>query len=435
MLITNFAAGELAETLFGRTDLGQYYSGVSHLENFDVIPTGGISRRHGMKRIRKMGGEGRIIPFILNREESFLLFLTPRKIQIFREGTLLNTVESSDAVPLYSSMAEINDVQYAQNYDKMVLAHENYVPLLIKLEDEILSVEKFAIDTRLTINGSDEINKAPYQEEKDETYKENHYLDFSEPGNFPRCVSFFQGRLVFAGTKNNPQRIFASKVSTGGDDIHSFATSQMFLTEQRKYIAVTATLIPLSRIAELEDPNDSMKFLEDDPKKFKYSGDYFPADTYVEKVDGVNLTLSKKTNFQGLTDAERAALIAWRDDGNDIEDELSGNSLVPIYYPDRVSPGNPIISYQAKFGLFSIQIYRFTTYGDSEFNSEEVYGEIFINKFDAASIQAESSTSPDVILEKIRSVQSISDGCLAGVTGAAQTMSGNIRQYMYKTFR
>ena len=145
MLITNFAAGELSETLFGRTDLPQYYQGVSLLENFEVIPTGGIERRNGTKRIQPMEREGRIIPFILSREECFLLYLMPQVDQdgvtikargrIYRNGVKQgDDVVDSTAVPLPRTMAEINEVQYAQNHNMMILVHENYAPLMAYLD-------------------------------------------------------------------------------------------------------------------------------------------------------------------------------------------------------------------------------------------------------------------------------------------------------------
>ena len=102
MLITNFSAGELSNALFGRTDIPQYYSGVSTLENFDVIPTGGIERRPGTKRILEslkdengnliLNENGnsvipkRIVPFILNREEAYLVIFTHEKIIIYLVG-------------------------------------------------------------------------------------------------------------------------------------------------------------------------------------------------------------------------------------------------------------------------------------------------------------------------------------------------------------
>jgi hypothetical protein len=52
VLFTNCAAGELSDTLFGRIDIPFSHAGVSHLANVDVIPTGGIQRRKGSKRMR-----------------------------------------------------------------------------------------------------------------------------------------------------------------------------------------------------------------------------------------------------------------------------------------------------------------------------------------------------------------------------------------------
>ena len=77
MLITNFANGELSPTLFGRADLPQYFSGAARIENFDVIPTGGLKRRSGMERLTQLTDWGRLIPFIVNREVAFLLYLIP----------------------------------------------------------------------------------------------------------------------------------------------------------------------------------------------------------------------------------------------------------------------------------------------------------------------------------------------------------------------
>ena len=57
MLITNFAAGELSQTLNGRTDIPQYYQSAGFLQNFDILPTGGIARRVGTERIASLTGD------------------------------------------------------------------------------------------------------------------------------------------------------------------------------------------------------------------------------------------------------------------------------------------------------------------------------------------------------------------------------------------
>jgi hypothetical protein len=309
MLITNFAAGELAETLFGRTDLGQYYSGVSRLENFDVIPTGGISRRHGMKRIPVRDtegnpvtlGEGRIIPFIVDRENSFLLYLEPGSISILdSDGVLLDRKESviypvSDGdryhvdnaftrektentiladiqgqylydgaiaevredetrnfrtakFKYYSSdgrwtpvedfllysAGDIGQVQYAQNFQTMVLAHKSYPPLYARLYAGEITVNNFLLSFSVRVEKSDDIDEEPV--ETDRTYLDNGYLA-AEDG-YPGSVTFFNGRLVFAATGKSRQRIFASRVN----DINRFSTYTLFLTGQKNYIVAKGSL-------------------------------------------------------------------------------------------------------------------------------------------------------------------------------------------------
>ena len=100
-MITNFSAGELSNTLFGRIDIPQYYSGASKLENFDVIPAGGIKRRAGMERVLSrlkdengdliLDGNNpivpiRVMPFILSRDESYLIIFAKRKMIIYKAG-------------------------------------------------------------------------------------------------------------------------------------------------------------------------------------------------------------------------------------------------------------------------------------------------------------------------------------------------------------
>ena len=76
MLITNFASGELSQNLNGRVDIQPYYQGAATIKNFDIIPTGGIKRRVGTKRIAELDGDARIIPFIMNKDSVYILQLS-----------------------------------------------------------------------------------------------------------------------------------------------------------------------------------------------------------------------------------------------------------------------------------------------------------------------------------------------------------------------
>ena len=64
---TNFTAGEVSPTLLGRSDLRAYENGAAALRNVVVHPTGGLSRRTGLRYLETLPGTtGRLIPFEFN---------------------------------------------------------------------------------------------------------------------------------------------------------------------------------------------------------------------------------------------------------------------------------------------------------------------------------------------------------------------------------
>ncbi|MDR0316231.1 MAG: hypothetical protein LBH97_04950 [Treponema sp.] len=149
---------ELSKTVFGRTDLPQFYCGASKLQNFDVIPTGGLWRRSGMEHLKTLDKEGRLIPFIVRRDLHFLLLLALGKITVYKlvngeiavhpDGTPDVDVYASNQIRrVYENMEHIRDVQYAQNYDTMILCHEDYAPLEVLLTDTgSLGIRSMTID-------------------------------------------------------------------------------------------------------------------------------------------------------------------------------------------------------------------------------------------------------------------------------------------------
>ena len=319
MLMTNFAAGEISRTLFGRIDLPQYYSGAARIENFDVIPTGGIKRRCGMERLVEMDTEGRLIPFTVSRETGFLLYLTPEKITAYKlvSGELSGSPQDFTAPtggrnsrPYYQSLAHIREVQYAQNFDTMVLCHEDYPPIEIKLvkeEDgnEVLQDGWLPMSFEKTVIAGEGVTEDDKYNSwaLDETYYNNRWL--LDDDHFPAAVSFFNGRLVFAATKKSRQRIFAGAVKEDGKP-YNFATVKTFLTEKKEYIVVHGAVDRNNLKTVILDPGEKLRFslpLE------KYSADsplYKPG-TIIEDLRGDTLYLSNRADIL-TSNAPSAAL-------------------------------------------------------------------------------------------------------------------------------
>ena len=290
MLITNFAAGELAESLFGRIDIPQYFSGASKLENFDVIPTGGIIRRSGMERITQLDNDGRLIPFVVNRDFSFILYLTPGRISVFKleNGRVSGepaVFDNAAGARLFDNLNEINEVQFAQNFDTMILVHENYHPLEIKLENNNLNLRAFYIDYKVTIVADEELSDSLI--EFDNFYFENNIL--KSENNYPVSVSFFNGRLVFAGTKNNPQRVF---ISSSGD-IHNFSTYKKFLFEEKEYLSIFGSIEKDGSI-EVTPTDIPIKFVKPINEYFVDSI-YFPKGARISALIGNRMEIEPGT--------------------------------------------------------------------------------------------------------------------------------------------
>jgi hypothetical protein len=169
MLFTNFAAGELSETLFGRVDLQQYYQGASKLKNFEIIPTGGIRRRSGLKRIDALKGECRLIPFIVSRDISYVIelgagymaFRDEEGVQIAGEnGSQLQFTNAGTGVALYTNMSDIREVQYVQNGGVMIFVHKRYPPFVLKYNgSHSFSLGKMAFDFSVDLEVSDPYEK------------------------------------------------------------------------------------------------------------------------------------------------------------------------------------------------------------------------------------------------------------------------------------
>jgi hypothetical protein len=125
--IPSFNAGELSPYLEGRNDIAMYASGCRVLENFIVMPYGGVFRRPGtvyLGAAKNADTRCRLIGFNFSTTTSFVLEMGASYFRFWSNGV---QVESSPGVPLevvsaYTE-AQIRDVQYVQINDIMYFVH------------------------------------------------------------------------------------------------------------------------------------------------------------------------------------------------------------------------------------------------------------------------------------------------------------------------
>ena len=301
MLFTNFSSGELGDTLFGRIDLPQYYQGASLLKNFSIIPTGGIARRGGSKHLGLLSGECRLVPFIVDRNLAYILEFGVGSIRFWKNGekvmsggAQLAFTEESVGFSLYSSLAHIREIHYAQHYNAMIFTHREYPPLeLLWNGGDSFSLGRMNFDFSIEfeINDPDGTYVIP------EAGKYDTPL-FNGPGEYPGCVAFFLGRLWFAGSRNGPQKVWASNApDSRGTRYNRFSTYKKYVTVSKivkdpdLHIftgSITAESMAITGVSQ-----DLTAALSNPATDYYLSGDYFPVGTKVVTVSADSIMVNK----------------------------------------------------------------------------------------------------------------------------------------------
>jgi len=119
---TNFTAGEVSRRLLGRGDLRAYENGALALRNLFIHPTGGITRRSGLRYVDTAAGTGRLIDFEFNTEQTYLLALSDATIRVYQEDTLIETLSAPWTAD------QIASLNWTQSADTLLLVHPDVPP-------------------------------------------------------------------------------------------------------------------------------------------------------------------------------------------------------------------------------------------------------------------------------------------------------------------
>lgn len=119
---TNFTAGEVNRDLLGRGDLRAYENGALGLRNLFIFPTGGVTRRAGLGYVDTAAGDGRLISFEFNTEQTYLMAVTDNRIDIYAGGVSVQTLSAP------WSLAQIPQLTWTQSADTLLLVHPDVKP-------------------------------------------------------------------------------------------------------------------------------------------------------------------------------------------------------------------------------------------------------------------------------------------------------------------
>ena len=260
---TSFTAGEISPRLLGRGDLTAYENGAAKLRNIFIHPTGGISRRPGLRFIDTARGNGRLVAFEFNTEQVYLLVFTDSYVDIYRDGVKT----ASFAVPWTES--QIRQIAWVQTADTLLVVHPDVPPKKItrtsdsdwtiadwvfvekdgrifqpfhKFGDETVTLTASATTGAITLTASADVfvaghsglrfrieNKeveidsitSPTQAQataketlaSSSATKDWEEQSFSAVRGWPQSVNFHQDRMTIGGSRDLPNRLWLSKSS------------------------------------------------------------------------------------------------------------------------------------------------------------------------------------------------------------------------------
>jgi len=161
---TNFTAGEVSPHLLGRSDLRSYENGAAKLRNVFIHPTGGLSRRSGLRYVASAPGPGRLLSFEFNTEQVYLLVFTDSNIEVYQSGIKI----ASFTTPWTED--QLRQINWTQSADTLLVVHPEVPPKKITRASE----SEWHIADWLFYEEDDRINQ-PYHKfvEEEVTLKPN----------------------------------------------------------------------------------------------------------------------------------------------------------------------------------------------------------------------------------------------------------------------
>lgn len=139
---TNFTAGEISPRLLGRVDLRAYDNGALALRNVFIHPTGGVTRRAGLRFVAQARGAGRLVAFEFSTESTHLLAFSVGKIDVFQDDAVVATLDAP------WSAEQLAQISWTQSPDALLICHPEVQPRKLTRGDGVWALTPWAFLTR-----------------------------------------------------------------------------------------------------------------------------------------------------------------------------------------------------------------------------------------------------------------------------------------------
>lgn len=273
---TNFTSGEISPKLLGRTDFDRYPNGCQELVNFVIMPHGGITRRMGTyytAGARYNNKDARLLPFIFSTVQAYIIEMGDQYFRFYKDNGQILSAGVPYTISSTYLETELWEISYAQSADVLYLAHPDHPPAKLTrtsdtswtLSDVVFedgpyldqntsttTLTPSAVSGAITITASaatfvsSDVGRhvrmkhgATWGWAKITAYTDSTHVSATVQSNFgaatavtawalgawgsalgyPSCVTFYEDRLIWAGSSSYPQTVWASK--SGDYETHS----------------------------------------------------------------------------------------------------------------------------------------------------------------------------------------------------------------------
>ena len=319
LALTSFVSGEFGNKLTGRTDFDKYNSAAKTMENFLVHPQGAATRRVGTQfiaSVKTAAAKTRLIPFEFSTTQTYILEFGNNYIRFFKDKGQITSGGSAYEISTPYLTAELFDIKFAQSADVMYICHPNHEVMKLSRTGHTswtltqvdftdgpylatnsttttLTPASASVGTGVNVTASavtginggsgfltTDVGRlinfnsgiAKITSRTNTTVVVVTILTafantdatvafklgaFSDTTGHPSCISFYEQRLVFAGTIDEPQTIFFSKAGdyenmtsgTNADDamVYTIAANQVNVI---RYLKAQRTLVIGTTAAE-----------------------------------------------------------------------------------------------------------------------------------------------------------------------------------------
>ena len=197
---SSFNSGELGRKVDGRSDLDVYRNGCRLLQNFFVLPQGGVERRTGTEFVGQTNdGEGtegdlsvRLIPFIFSSEEAYALeFGNQYILAHYTDASGVDQVVAATGLVPYTA-ADVSKITFDQRFDVMFLTHPDFpVQTLSRTSiDPAFEIEALSFDYPPFLEENSDVAKTVALRYEDwdstEDYLKDSYIFYG--GAHYRCI-------------------------------------------------------------------------------------------------------------------------------------------------------------------------------------------------------------------------------------------------------